>query len=269
MPRMPSGSKSKQEAARQARLEREAAERAAAERKKRLAILGGALVVIVAIVAIVLAAGVFKSDPSDDASETDGVTGVKETQEMLAGVPYKGTVLGKPDAPVTILELADLKCPVCKEHELTSQPQLVERLVRTGKANIDLRLVNIIDPNAGTSDGAGARTFANNLIASNKYWPFIHTLYFNQGNESEEWASEELLQRIARSAGAGTVSARETSATRTAEEGADKLFEGLQATGTPSIYVKPRGTNEYTPVSSFNDVDAIAKAVDDAAKKAK
>ena len=45
-----SGANKKQEAARKARLEREAAERAAAERSKRLKLLGGAGVAIVVIV---------------------------------------------------------------------------------------------------------------------------------------------------------------------------------------------------------------------------
>lgn len=267
MRRMPSGSKSKQEAARQARLEREAAERAAAERKKRLGILGGALVVVVVIVGIVLAAGVFKSDPAENASKTNGVSGVNETRELLAGVPVKGTVIGNPNAPVTILELADLKCPACKAHQLGDQIEVVKQLVRTGKANLDLRLVNIIDPGMGTTDGERARRVADNLIASNKYWPFVNVSYYNQGDEREEWATAEELQKLATSVGAGTINERETPATRKSEADAQRLFEGLQAQGTPSSYVKPRGTNAYTPVNS--DIGSLTSAVETAAKQAK
>lgn len=276
MPRMPSGSKSKQEAARKARLEREAAERAAAERKKRLGILGAALVAIVVVVGIVLAAGVFKEDKADNATKTKvaggaEVKGVKETNDLLKGIPQQGIRLGQASAPVTIIEFADLKCPICKEHELNNQPTIVNDLVRTGKANLEIRLVNVIDPNVGTTDGERARTVANNLIPTNKYWNFVHTTYYNQGAEQDSWATDGKLKEILAGVGlpAGAFSTRMTSANRTAQAADQKLFTDLGATGTPSLFVQARGTREYTSVPNFNSVDDIKKAVADAAKKAK
>jgi protein-disulfide isomerase len=259
-----SGANKKQAAAAKARLEREAAEKASAERAKRLKLLGGALalVLLVGVVLLVVAGG------GDDG--TDGKDGSAETTKLLAGLPQDGTLLGKPDAPVTIHEFADLKCPACKTFEIDSQQQNVDELVRTGKANLRLHLVNIIDPNVGTEDGKFGRTAVNNLVATDKYWPMVSTLYYNQGLESDSWIDEDKLKEIADIApgvGAAAINTRETPASRQLAADADKLFQGLRASGTPAFFVQARGTREYTSVDS--SVAAIKAGVEAATSKAK
>jgi len=267
----------KKKDAQQARLEREAAERAAAERGKRFKLLGGAAAVIVVILVVVFASGAFK-DTSNGAGESDvnvggkkvTLKGIAETNALIQGLPQDGTLLGKPDAPVTILEFADLKCPACQQYEVTQQKKTVDDLVRTGKANLKIQLINIIDPGQGTTDGARARVAANNLIATDKFWPFLSTVYYNQGLENDTWATEKRLKEIAAGApgvGADALNTRETPASRSAAAEADKLSEQLGVQGTPSFYVNPRGTRVYTPVS--DPAGGMAAAVAEAAKQAK
>lgn len=259
-----SGANKKQAAAQKARLEREAAEKASAERAKRLKLLGGAVVSVLVIIGIVLAV----AGGGDDG--TDGKDGANETTKLIGDLPVQGTLLGNPNAPVTIHEFADLKCPACKQFEIDSQQENVDTLVRTGKANLRLHLVNIIDPNVGTEDGALGRRAANNLVASNKFWPFVSTLYYNQGLESDSWIDEDKLKEIADLApgvGAAAINTRETPATRQLEADADKIFQGLKASGTPAFFVQARGTREYTAVNS--SVSDIAAGVEEATKKAK
>ncbi|MDO9406914.1 thioredoxin domain-containing protein [Patulibacter sp.] len=265
-----SGANKKQAAATKARLEREAAEKAAAERGKRVKLLGGAAGIVVVIIAIVLAAGAFKgNDAAEGSSEQNGVRGIAETKALLAGLPQDGTLLGKPDAPVTIHEFADLKCPACQAFEIDQQKQNVDELVRTGKANLRLHLINIIDPNVGTSDGAKGRIAANNLVAQNKYWSFVSTNYYNQGLESDSWITDDKLKELAAEApgvGAAAINTRETPASRKLAADADKLASDLGATGTPAFFVQPRGTRQYTAVQS--SVDSIKAGVEAATKKA-
>lgn len=259
-----SGANKKQAAAQKARLEREAAEKASAERAKRLKLLGGALLAVVVIAGIVLA---FAGGGDDG---TDGKDGANETTQLLAGLPQDGTLLGRPDAPVTIHEFADLKCPACKQFEIDSQKQNVDELVRTGKANLRLHLVNIIDQNVGTEDGQLGRTAVNNLVATDKYWPMVSTLYYNQGLESDSWIDEGKLKEIADLApgvGGAAINTRETPASRQLAADADKLFQGLRASGTPAFFVQARGTREYTAVGS--DVASIKAGVETATAKAK
>ncbi|WP_210495794.1 thioredoxin domain-containing protein [Patulibacter sp. SYSU D01012] len=272
-----SSANKKREQAQKARLEREKAEQAARERSQRLKLLGGAVVLVLVIVGVVLAAGVFK-DTSGGSKDTkvqvDGneanVKGVAETNELLKGVPQNGTVLGKPDAPVTIIEFADMKCPACQQYEVTHQNKVVDELVKTGKANLNLQLINIIDPNAGTTDGADARRAALNLVAKNKFFNFVHTSYYNQGLENDTWATEKRLKEIGAGApgvGAAAINIRETPAVRELQAKADKLSQDLKVSGTPAFYVQPRGTREYTPVQ--DPINGLTEAVDAAAKKAK
>lgn len=278
MPRM-SDANQKKELAQKARLEREAAEQSDRQRKQRFKLLGAAAGVIVVIVLVVVLAGAFKSDPTKNASsskvtvggETVTIKGKPETEALIKGLQQKGTVLGDPNAPASIVEIGDLKCPSCQSHEVTSQAEIVNALVRTGKANLDMQLVNFRDQAAGTTDGAVAMRVANNLATQNKFWNFVHTLYYNQGSEQDQWATDKRLGQIAAGSPgltANAINTRETPASRTAAADALKLSQVLKVQGTPSIYVKPRGVGTYTSVPNYGSLSDITKAVDDASKKA-
>ncbi|MCK9249432.1 MAG: DsbA family protein [Solirubrobacteraceae bacterium] len=267
---MTSGSRSKQEAARKARLEREAAERAAQERKKRLGIVGGVIALVVVLAAIVVIADPFKGSASDDASDVAGIKGVNEVAALTKGIPQDGLILGDPNAPVTIVEFIDMKCPHCAEFSIAIHPTLVDKLVRTGKANLEMRLVNVMDGQAGTVDGDRARTAVNNQTASDNAWNLADTIFYNQGGGGDEWATENRLKEIAAQVpGVGDeLNVRETAASRALRDEADKLAGDVGVTGTPSIFVRPRGTKQYTSVPDFTSADAIIAAVEAAAPKA-
>lgn len=274
-----SGAKKKQEAARQARLEREAAERTARERSKRLKLLGGAGVAIVAVVALVLALGLFRGDATEDLAKQDitvdgqkvEVKGADETAALYQGIPQTGETLGDPNAPVSIIEIADLKCPACQLHAVDTHPEVVKQLVRTGKANLKIRLVNFRDAAAGTTDGEAARNAAHNLVPQNGFFPFVNMVFNNQGDESETWATERKLKAIAAGTpgvGEDKLNASDTDESKKLTESAEKLATALNVQGTPSVYVQARGTNEYTHVPNFSSVEDITAAVDEAAKNA-
>lgn len=252
---------------------REEADGAGRERRRRLRLLGGAGGLVVLVVAVVLAVGAFKDDPADDASREQiggaSVVGVAETRAFVRGLQQRGTVLGDPTAPVTIVEIADLKCPFCKQHELGAQGEIVDRLVRTGRANLDLQLVNVIESGMATTDGAAARSAALNLTGGGGFWSFVHATYFNQGDETREWATPDLLRAIATAApgvGAARLNLRETATSRAAAARADALITGLKPTGTPAVFVRRRGTRAYTPVANL-DADSVEAAVDEAARR--
>jgi protein-disulfide isomerase len=236
---------------------------------RRGQLIGGAFFLAVILVAALVASGAFGGggDPAKDASYVDGVRGVRETTALLRGVPQDGIRLGRADAPVTVVEFADLKCSACRKFVLGDQPDVVRDLVRTGKANVELRLIGLPRFRPDNLDG---RTAAYGLAASGRMWPLVELLYFNQGEEGTRWIDEPLLRKLAapspelRGVAPSTV---ETAATRRLSSAADALAKRLDVGSTPSFFVRPRGTDDYRKVGSgpfSNRAEKIADAVADA-----
>jgi protein-disulfide isomerase len=48
----------------------------------------------------------------------------------------KGYVLGRPDAPVHILEFADFECPACANYTVVTEPDVRKRIIDSGLANV-------------------------------------------------------------------------------------------------------------------------------------
>ena len=111
---------------------------------------------------------------------------------LLRGIPQDGAVLGRPDAPVTLVEYADLQCPYCAEWALGTFPQLVRDYVRSGTLRIEFRGLAFVGPD---SDLALRAVLAAGR--QNRLWNVVELLYANQGAENSGWVSAELVDRIA------------------------------------------------------------------------
>src|SRR5918992_2495495 len=84
------------------------------DRRRWVLIAVGAAVVVAAGVGTVLAL------IGDDATLETGSTlpHAAEASAVFEGVPQNGVALGRPDAPVTLLEFVDLQCPFCRDFAL-------------------------------------------------------------------------------------------------------------------------------------------------------
>jgi protein-disulfide isomerase len=181
----------RREAAREARVQREAAEAAAARRKRRLyqllAAVGAAIVLVV--VAIVVSSG--NSPSKKTAANGGGLAGSQETSALLAGIPQKDNVLGKPDAPVTLYEFADLQCPFCGEFAKNNLPLLVRDYVRPGKVKLVYQDMAFLGNDSETAAAAAAAAGAQD-----KLWYFTNLMYWNQGQENTGYVTDQFLTNL-------------------------------------------------------------------------
>src|SRR5262245_29370562 len=159
----------RRDAARQERIEAERAQAAAAQRRKRLrtvlAILGAAaVVVVIAIVVSSSGGGSAKNRPAAAQKSNGPIPGQKESAAMLDGIPQSGIYLGKPTAPVRLVEFADLQCPFCREYSLQTLPHLVQDYVRDGKVRMEFRNLSFIGDDSVTAGRAAAAAGQQNRL---------------------------------------------------------------------------------------------------------
>jgi protein-disulfide isomerase len=91
------------------------------------------LILLAAIVGLVL----FLNREDETAQETDQITNSKG-HPFIEGQP----TLGDADAPVSIVEFGDYKCPSCKQWGETVYPKLIEDYVDTGK--VKFSYINVL-----------------------------------------------------------------------------------------------------------------------------
>jgi protein-disulfide isomerase len=94
-----------------------------------------------------------------------------------------GLLLGKPDAPLTMIEYTDLQCPFCRQFHITAFEQLKKEYIDTGKLRYLTRDLPIesIHPYAMTA--ARATRCAGE---QNKFWEMRHSILLNNARLTPE-----------------------------------------------------------------------------------
>ena len=105
-------------------------------------------------------------------------------------------ILGKADAPITIIEYASLTCPHCAHFEVDVLPKLKTKWIDTGKAKLVLRDFPLDEP------ALRAEMLAR-CAPPERFYPLVDTFFETQ----EKWAVAKdwkaSLERIAKLAGVG------------------------------------------------------------------
>jgi protein-disulfide isomerase len=255
----PPSKRERREAARAERIEREQVAAAGDARRRRLMQLGGllAVAVVVVVVAIVVSSG---KDKDNNASSGGALVGVADTKALIGGIPQSGITLGKPDAPVTIVEFADPQCPFCKEYTLNEMPQVVQKYVRTGKAKMDLRYLTFIGP-----DSVTAASVLEAAGQQNKLWNASDLLYRNQGEENTGYITDSFLTKVLQGAGADAPKAIAAAGSSEVSQqlGAAKTLASRYAVdSTPTILVGKTGGELKKDNESAPTAAGIGKMID-------
>jgi len=153
------------------------------------------LLIIGAAVAIAVAAGVFAYRGGFNQDEPGGPKKDPDVAELMAPGPLEDIVMGKPDAPNTIVEYASMTCPHCAQFHKSVLPELKTKYIDTGQVKLILREFPL--------DGLAVAAFMlARCSGPDRYYPMVGALFETQGT----WAvpgeeGKEKLLLIAKQAG--------------------------------------------------------------------
>jgi protein-disulfide isomerase len=193
---------------------------------------------LAAVVAVVIAVGATTGGSGANAGFGGKLGGAALSQSIFAGVPQRGSLLGRADAPVRIVEFADLQCPYCREYTVQALPTLVRDFVRTGKVQMQFENLSFIGP-----DSVRAGRLAAAAGAQGKLWNFIDLVYLNQGLENTGYMTSAylsgILDAIPGLRAPDALAASQAPATEEALREATQLAGRDGINGTPSFLIGP------------------------------
>ena len=144
-------------------------------------------------------------------------------------------VLGNSDAPITLVEFGDYQCHFCNVFFKSTEEDIIENYVKTGKVKMIFKDYNIIGP-----DSINASHGSHCANDQGMFWEYHDILYSNWTGENNGWASSENLIKFAQEIGLDLdkwsecmSNGKHSQTILASNEDAGKL--GL--TGTPAFFV--------------------------------
>lgn len=177
------------------------------------------------------------------------------------GDPLASRAKGRPDAPVTVYEMADFQCPACRSFALETMPILDREYVRTGKVRfvfVHLPLTQI-HPNA-----VAAAEVAMCAARQGKFWEAHDALFLRQPAWAPLSEPGPYLLALADSAGVdrrALVPCLTAKATRPEVEADAHRAARSGARSTPTFYIEGGLLVGAWPVAVYRQLlDSIYRA---------
>jgi protein-disulfide isomerase len=171
-----------------------AAAKAAPAEARRQASPRVLLAIVLSLLVVGAVVGVASALRVSSSSSRPPVAGATRARSLFDGIPQHGNVLGRPSAPVTLVEYADMQCPFCRDFGLRAEPPLIKRYVRTGRVKVVFRPLAFLGP-----DSVRGRNAVIAAGLQNKLFDVVQLLYTNQGAENTGWLDDRLVEAAAHS----------------------------------------------------------------------
>lgn len=118
-------------------------------------------------------------------------SGAPSASPVIGNLADDDPALGDPDAKVTLVEFGDFQCPFCARFFQTTEQDIIEKYVKTGKARFVYRDFPISAIHSEAQKSAEAAECADE---QGKFWPYHNILYQRQNELSpqnyKKWAVE-------------------------------------------------------------------------------
>jgi protein-disulfide isomerase len=200
--------------------------------------------------AALIASALFGAFPAVAAPAAPPAANPSASSNALALKPTD-RVLGKPDAPITIIEYGSLSCPHCAHFATTVLPQLQKQWIDTGKAKLVFRDFPL--------DQMALRAeMVARCAPADRYYGLIDLMFANQ----EKWVLAKdwraALGRLARIAGIGKKEYDACLANKEVEDAvAQSRLTASQQLGvdaTPTFFINGKKFEGEPTVAGFNQV---------------
>lgn len=174
---------------------------------------------------------------------------------LLAAVPPHGErSLGRPDAPVVMVEYASATCPHCAEFHMKVLPDIKKTYIDTGKVRLIFREFPL-------DQRALAVFMLTRCVPEDKYFPTVDLVFRRQ----QVWNGDNAKAELQKVLGMAGISAAEFDACLKREDLAKAIVETWKVgkeqfgvKGTPTFFVNGRF------VDGHEDVASVATAIEDA-----
>jgi protein-disulfide isomerase len=175
--------------------------------------------------------------------------------ELYRPGPIGDHVLGKAEAPVTIVEYASFTCSHCATFHTGAFLKLKEKYIDTGKVKLIFRPF----PTAPAQLSVAAAMLAH-CAGNERYFPMTSALFETQRNWASANAAAELL-KLANQAGISKEKFEEclgdNKLAAAIQETAVRGFETFGVEGTPTFFI-----NGVRFDGDHENIDALSKAID-------
>jgi protein-disulfide isomerase len=159
-------------------------------------------------------------------------------------------ILGKPDAPITILEFASLTCPHCAHFAVDVLPKLKEKWIDTGKAKLVLRDYPLDEP-------ALRAAMIARCAPPDKFYAFADSFFADQ----QQWVlAKDYQAALARLALLGGMNKKAFDACLADKAGEDKVLQSrlaatqkLGVNSTPTFFINGK---KFEGAPEFDALDA-------------
>lgn len=172
--------------------------------------------------------------PQQQPQATPATPPTPEARAAALKIGENDVVIGKAEAPVTIIEYASLSCPHCAAFHATTLPQLQSKYIDSGKAKFVFRNFALNPPAF-----AGAKLVS--CIGKDQYYTFTKVLF----DQQSQWAFHSefmtVLEKIAKLGGVSSKQFNDCMADKAVEERVLLIkktgIESLEVKSTPTFFV--------------------------------
>jgi protein-disulfide isomerase len=166
-------------------------------------------------------------------------------------------VLGKPDAPITIIEYASLTCPHCAHFDVEVLPKLKEKWIDSGKAKLVLRDFPLDEP-------ALRAAMVARCAPPDRFYPLVDGLFRTQADWVVERGWQGKLEGVTRLLGVNEKDFRACISDKKLEDQvAQSRLTAAQQLGveaTPTFFINGKKFDGAPTVEAFDQALSGAAA---------